>query len=76
MNLKKERNLLRQQMALLAEQSRDLWQDRDYDVSGSMCRIYKALIADRLRLGIELALVAHLLTCVFVQIEKFFRRKT
>lgn len=74
--MEKEKELLRKQMELLAEQSRDATDREIGDLSVAMCKVHSELVKDSLRLPITLFLVLGFDLAVrgVVQIEKLFRR--
>lgn len=74
--MNKEKELLRKQLELLAEQS-DGATDRELvGLSGAMCEVYRELVGNRLALGLALlsAVGLDLLVCFFVHIKKTFGR--
>lgn len=73
--MKKEKELLRKQLELLAEQSSGAT-DRELAVlSGAMCETYRELQRDRLVIAAGLFTAClNLLVCIMVHIPKLFRR--
>lgn len=74
--MSKEKELLRKQMELLAEQSGDALERDLADLSSAMCEVYRELVRDRLTVGVTLfsAVSLNLLVCVLVHIKKSFGR--
>ena len=71
----KQKELLRKQMQLLAEQS-ELADEKDLAIlSSSMCEVYKTLKrpALALRIALGFAVLTDLLICFFVLVVYFFR---
>lgn len=73
--MKKERELLRKQMELLAEQSESATDEELVRLSTAMCDTYKELLIPILA-GVALfsAVGSDLLICILVLIKKFLRR--
>lgn len=75
--MSKEKELLRKQLALLAEQSKGACDREVCEISAAMCRVYKTLVTERLILltALGAALSFDLAVCGGIQIIKLFRRK-
>lgn len=75
--MSKEKELLRKQMELLAEQSVDALGGATSSRSEAMCKVYKTLVADKLILLVSLCVVLGLDLTVYgaIKIEKLLRRK-
>ena len=76
--MNKEKELLRQQLELLAEQSGDALEGDLARLSSAMCEVYRELVRDRLTLGGALFFLMCLnsLVSILVHIKKTFRRHT
>lgn len=76
--MSKEKELLRKQLALLAEQSECAVDREASDNAIAMCRIYRTLVAERLVLltALSAALSFDLAVHGVVQIVKLLRRET
>lgn len=75
--MKQEKELLRKQMNLLAEQSRGAMTEDDLAVlSSAMCKTYRELVRDDLVLLIAIlsAVALNSLACLVVHIQKTFGR--
>ena len=72
----KEKELLRKQLELLAEQSAKGYPEELEGLSRAMCDIHRELAADRLLLGAVLfsVPVLNLLVSIFVHVKKLLRR--
>ena len=72
----KEKELLRKQLQLLAEQSARAYPDELEGLTQAMCSVYRELVVDSLRPMIALLLVSgfHLSVSIFVHIKKLLRR--
>ena len=74
--MSKEKELLRKQLQLLAEQSAKAYPDELEGLTQAMCDVYRELVVDSLRPMIALLLVSglHLSVSIFVHIKKLLRR--
>ena len=70
----KERELLRQQMELLAERAGQGYPDELEGLSKAMCGIYRELAVGFLHRALLFCSVLHLLVSIFVQVKKLLRR--
>lgn len=70
----KEKELLRQQLQLLAEQSARAYPDELEGLTQAMCDVYRELVVDSLpMIALFLGAVLHLFVSIFVHIKKLLR---
>lgn len=73
--MRKERKLLRQQLELLAEQSKATYERDLSELSNSMCEICKSLVQSELAVVVQLALLAYFVVSFLILFKKLFRGK-
>lgn len=71
--MKREKELLRQQLELLAKQSKGALEKDLSELSDSMCAVYKLLAQSHTAFFTNLIVGANLAVCFLILLKKFFR---
>lgn len=71
--MRKEKELLRQQLELLAKQSKGAMETDLSELSDSMCGVYKLLAQSHAAFFANLIVGANLAVCFLILLKKFFR---
>jgi hypothetical protein len=71
--MRKEKELLCQQLELLAEQSKGAMEKDLSELSDSMCEVYKSISQSHAAFFASLIVGANLVVCFLILLKKFFR---
>lgn len=71
--MRKQEELLRQQLELLAEQSKGAMEEDLSNLSNSMCEVYKLLTQSHAAFFANLIVGAYSAVCFLILLKKFFR---
>ena len=74
--MKKEKELLRQQLALLAEQSKVTYEKDLAELSDSMCEVYKLLNQTKFSVIAQFFVLAYCFAGFLIFLKKLFRSNT
>lgn len=73
--MRKEKELLRQQLELLAKQSNGAMEKDLSELSDSMCEVYRLLAQSHAAFFANLIVGANLVVCFLILLKKLFRGK-
>ena len=74
--MRKEKELLRQQLELLAEQSKTAMEEDLSNLSNSMCEVYRLLNQSVFSVTTQLAMFAYFVVGFLILLKKLFRGKS
>lgn len=74
--MRKEKELLRQQLELLAKQSKVAMETDLSELSGSMCEVYKLLSQTEFAVIAQFSVLAYLFVGFLILLKKLFRGKS